>query len=195
MKKRKSPLAQEEKQSIIVDEVPNPQSVEQITLRLKNIVEFAKFSYELEDKREQSLINQSGQMLTAFSVASAALLMAVPIILEHTCVSKQLVLVSAGITLALMVLSMVFAVISQWRFQYTTMMTGEELLQKVEADMDNHVYQSQYDYQWIDQLKEIQVSKKKNNDKRYRLIHASMIVFFAAVTNLIICSVIIACWK
>ncbi len=195
MKKQKSKTTQEANQTIISDNAPDPQSEEQITLRLKNIVEFAKFSYELEEKREQSLINQSGQMLTAFSVASATILMAVPVLIEHTCISKCMILISAGVTLALMLLSMVLAVISQWRFKYTTMMTGEELLQKVESDMDNHVYQSQYDYQWLNQLKEIQVSKKKNNDKRYRLIHASMIVFFAAVASLIICSVIVACWK
>ena len=58
------------------NKMPDPDSREQTALRLKNVVEFAQFSYELEDKREQSLITQSGQMLTAFSVTSAALLMA-----------------------------------------------------------------------------------------------------------------------
>ena len=174
------------------NKMPDPESIEQTALRLKNIVEFAKFSYELEDKREQSLINQSGQMLTAFSVASAALLMAIPILIEQTGINKHMILTTAGIVLTLMIISMVFAMVSQWRFKYITMMNGEELLQKIEADKSHHLFQPQYDYQWVDQLKAIQDSKKKNNDKRYLLIHASMIVFFAAVATLVICSIIIA---
>ena len=170
----------------------DPQSQEQVHLRAKNMVEFAKFSYELEEKREQSLIEQSSQMLTAFSVASAALLMAVPIILEYTCIAKRKILLSAGLVLLFMLISMVLAVISQWRFKYKTMMNGDELLQKIEADANDHVYQAQYDYQWIDQLKEIQESKKKNNDKRYRLIHASMVFFFVATSCLLLCSLVIA---
>ena len=174
------------------NKMPDPDSREQTALRLKNVVEFAQFSYELEDKREQSLITQSGQMLTAFSVTSAALLMAIPILIEHTDINKHMVLTTAVIVLALMIISMVFAMVSQWRFKYITMMNGEELLQKIEADKSHHLFQPQYDYQWVDQLKAIQDSKKKNNDKRYLLIHASMIVFFAAVATLVICSIIIA---
>lgn len=174
------------------NKMPDPESREQTALRLKNVVEFAKFSYELENKREQSLINQSGQMLTAFSVASAALLMAIPILIEHTVINKHMVLMTAGIVLALMIISMAFAMVSQWRFRYDTMMNGEELLHKIEADKDHHVYQLQYDYQWVDQLTVIQNSKKKNNDKRYILINLSMIAFFAAVAVLVTCTLIIA---
>lgn len=165
---------------------PDPQSEGQKSLRLKNIVEFAKFSYELEVKREQSLINQSGQMLTAFSVVSATLLMGVPLFIDYTSIPNDMVLISVAITLVLMLISMVLAVVSQWRFKYVTMMTGEELLQKVEADIYSHVHQIHYDYQWVDQLKKIQESKKKNNDKRYMLIHASMIIFFCAIASIII---------
>ena len=177
------------------DDRIDPQSAEQISLRTQNIVEFSKFSYELEEKREQSLIEQSSQMLTAFSIASAALLMAVPIILEYTCISKCRILISAGLVLFFMLISMVLAVISQWRFKYKTMMNGDELLQKVEKNAKGHIYQAQYDYQWIDQLKEIQDSKKKNNDKRYKLIHASMIFFLIATASLLLCSLMIILLK
>ena len=48
----------------------NAKSQEELAdLMMDNIVQFGKFSYELEDKREQSLINQSNQMLTAFDPA------------------------------------------------------------------------------------------------------------------------------
>lgn len=192
MKKRKAQKRQVANQTASNNQTPDPQSKKQITLRLKNVVDFAKFSFELEEKREQSLINQSGQMLTAFSVVSAAILMAVPILIDCTSVSDRIILISAGVTLAPMLLSMALALLSRWRFSYVTMVTGQELLQKIEANANNHVFQYQYDYQWLDQLANIQKSKKKNNDIRGILIYASMIVFFYAVASLVTCSVIIA---
>lgn len=191
-KKGKVQKPQRTNQTVSNDDTPDPQSKKQIKLRMKNVVNFAKFSFELEEKREQSLVNQSGQMLTAFSVVSAAILMAVPILIDYTSVSKRIILISAGITLAPMLLSMALALLSRWRFSYVTMITGQELLQKIEANANNHVYQYQYDYQWLDQLANIQNSKKKNNDIRGILIYASMIVFFYAVASLVTCSVIIA---
>ena len=191
-KKGKAQKRQKINQTVSNKETPDPQSKKQITLRLKNVVDFAKFSFELEEKREQGLVNQSGQMLTAFSVVSAAILMAVQILIDCEIVSKRIILISAGVTLAPMFLSMALALLSRWRFSYVTMITGQELLQKIEANANNHVYQYQYDYQWLDQLANIQNSKKKNNDIRGILIYASMIVFFYAVASLVTCSVIIA---
>ena len=192
VKKGKAQKRQKTNQTVSNKETPDPQSKKQITLRLKNVVDFAKFSFELEEKREQGLVNQSGQMLTAFSVVSAAILMAVQILIDCEIVSKRIILISAGVTLAPMFLSMALALLSRWRFSYVTMITGQELLQKIEANANNHVYQYQYDYQWLDQLANIQNSKKKNNDIRGILIYASMIVFFYAVASLVTCSVIIA---
>lgn len=191
-KKGKAQKRQKINQTVSNKETPDPQSKKQITLRLKNVVDFAKFSFELEEKREQGLVNQSGQMLTAFSVVSAAILMAVQILIDCEIVSKRIILISAGVTLAPMFLSMALALLSRWRFSYVTMITGQELLQKIEANANNHVYQYQYDYQWLDQLANIQNSKKKNNDIRGILIYASMTVFFYAVASLVTCSVIIA---
>ena len=194
-KKKKSPVTENKEQAIEDIKTIDPDSIEQVELRTKNIVEFAKFSFTLEETREQSLLNQSSHMITAFSVTSAALLMAVPIILEHTSKPKHsIILLSAGIVIALTVLSMVLAVISQWRFEYKTMITGEEIRKIIEDDKASYVYQAQYDYQWIDQLSIIQDRKKQNDDKRYRLINASMIVFLLAIISLFVCSGIIAYW-
>ena len=182
-----------EKRSVATIETSDPHSIEQETLRMENVAEFARYSFQLEEKREQSILNQAGQMLMAFSVSSVAVLMATPIILDHTSIPSCMILLSAGIVLTFMLISMVLAVISQWRFHYKTMFNGKELLQKVEADISRHAFQPQYDFQWILQLSAIQESKKKNNDIRCNLIQASMIAFFVAVACLVICSVIIVC--
>ena len=194
-KKGKTQKRQKANQIASNKEPPVPLTKEQIDRSdfcLKNVVKFAKFSFKLEEKREQSVINQSGQMLTALSVASATILMAVPILIEHTSISKLEILISAGIVLALLLTSMTLAVLAQWRFKYVTMKTGEELLQEINKDAENHQHQHQYDSQWINQLNEIQNSKKKNNDLRCKLIIASMGAFFLAVASLILCSFIIA---
>lgn len=189
-KKRKALKPQKTNQTVANDETPDPQSEEQISLRLENVVDFAKFSYELEEKREQSVVHQSGQILTALSIVSATISMAIPILIEHTCISVHRILISAGIILVLLLTSMALAVMAQWRFKYDTMLTGEELLQRIEADAKNHACQSHYDFQWINQLEEIQNSKKKINDRRCHLICFSMATFFVAVLGLIVCLII-----
>ena len=50
------------------EETTNYQNEDLDALRMKNVFEFGKFSFELEEKREQGILNQSGQMLTAFSL-------------------------------------------------------------------------------------------------------------------------------
>lgn len=190
MGKKNKHVKQKEDQVI---DIPAPHSIEQETLRMKNVAEFAKFSFELEEKREQSVINQAGQMLMAFSVTSVAELMAVPILIEHTNLPDCMILFSSGLILTFLLASMTLAIISQWRFHYKTMFNGKELLQRVEADVYRHAFQPQYDFQWILQLSAIQESKKKNNDIRCNLIQASMIAFFVAVACVVVCSVIIVC--
>lgn len=180
------------KQFATIDETFDPKSVEQFELRMKNVAEFAKYSFELERKREQSVVEQTGQMLTASSVTSAAVLLAVPILLEHTCVSPPIILFSSGAILVCIFVSMAFAIYSQWRFKYETLMSGMEFLLGIEADIEDYVVQAQYDYQWINQLTDIQDSKKENNDKRCRYIVISMRFFFAAIIILIVCSFIIS---
>ena len=50
---------------------------------LNHIVELSKFSYDMEEKREQSLIQQTGQMIMSFSIISVAEFMLLPIVLQY----------------------------------------------------------------------------------------------------------------
>ncbi len=152
-----------------------------VSLLMKNVTEFGRFSFELEERREQSLITQSGHLLTALSILSAALLMALPILIEHIVVPKQQILTSAGIVFLPMLISAVLCVLAQWRYGYQTMMNAAELQGKIQTDISSYPTQAQYDFQWIDQLTEIQKSKKKNNDHRVRLIKAAVISVITAV--------------
>lgn len=168
-----------------VQKVASDAEVSSYALLMKNIAEFGRFSFELEEKREQSLITQSGHLLTALSVFSAALLMALPEMIEHTVVPAPHLLTALGIVLIPLVGSFVLCVLTQWRFGYQTMKTAMELLSKAQADLQNLPTQAQYDYQWGDQLTEIQTSKKRVNDKRVRFIKAAICSFIIAIGFLV----------
>lgn len=154
---------------------------EKENLKMKNVVDFGKFSYELECQRENSLIGQSGSMLTAFSIYTAALYMLVPIAIEHFKNLTYGILLSVGIVSMLLIVSLVLALISQWRFKYKTMLDVEGFYSYIEKESDLYKTQADYDYQWKYQLAPIQQSKKNNNDKRVKLILASMITFLSAI--------------
>ena len=87
-------------------------------LKMKNIKEFGLFSYEMECKREESLIEQSGKMMTAFSIYTASLYVLVQIMLDCFRYLKNEILLATGIISICLIASLVLAVISQWRYKY-----------------------------------------------------------------------------
>lgn len=155
-------------------------------LRMENVREFGKFSFELEEKREQSIVNQSSQMLTAFSLFSAAILMALPIVAEYSSIPDWQIMYLAEVAFAPLLASLVLAIIAQWRFTYETMQDAEGFENILYRQKSDYHDQSDYDWQWVYQLSAVQKSKKKNNDFRVRLIKASMICFLFSVSILIL---------
>lgn len=150
-------------------------------LKMKNVVEFGRFSFELEEKREQSIISQSNQMLTGFSICSAALLMAIPIMCDETNVPHTQLLIASGFVFFFLIISLVLAVIAQWRFEYQSMICAEDFEIAINKEADIYQSQKQYNDQWVFQLTAIQRSKQQVNDRRVKLVIASMTCFLTAV--------------
>lgn len=150
-------------------------------LMMQNIIMFGKYSFELEEKREQSIISQSSNMLTAFSVVSAALIMAIPIVIENTIIPKNQILFCSGIIILFLLASLVLSTLAQWRYKYQTMQTVDEFFNRVNAEHFNYTTQAQFDIQLKEQLSIIHNSKIKNDNRRANLIRASMIVFWVAI--------------
>lgn len=162
-------------------------------LRLSNAVEFGRFSFELEEKREQSIITQSGHMLTAISLYSAALIMLLPLVVGLQCVSfSYLWGASATIFLPLLV-GFVCTLLAQWRYKYDTVIDGKSFLQHFETDGSNSYYrdQSDFDYQWTEQLSAVQKSKIRVNDIRCNFIKAGMISFLISIAFLLVAWLVI----
>ena len=160
-------------------------------LRMENVREFGKFSFDLEEKREQSILNQSSQMLTAFSLFSAAILMALPIVTEYSAIPDWQIMYLTEVAFAPLIVSLVLAIIAQWRFSYQTMLDAEGFENILYRQKEDYHDQSDYDWQWVYQLSAVQKSKKKNTDFRVRLIKASMICFLLSVAILVIGNVIV----
>ena len=155
-------------------------------LRMRNVREFGLFSFELEEKREQSILNQAGQMLTAFSLFSAAILMALPLVADYTNVPDGQAFCLAVVVLAPLIASLVLAILAQWRFKYQAIKNAEEFETELYRKRDEYKEQYAYDCQWVYQLAAVQKSKKKNNDRRSHLVRASMICFLVSVGILVV---------
>lgn len=171
----------------------NRDAVDEVTLRKHNIVELGKFSYDLEEKREQSILAQANQMMTAFSIYSAALLMALPILIDQTAIPHSRLLIASIHLFLPLIISLVLAVLAQWRFSYQTMKTAKEFQKEINANTDKYQYQAQYDEQWINQINAIHISKKKNNNLRVNLIIASMACFMCSACLLLIFGALFLC--
>lgn len=176
--------------AVETEEQVNRDAVNEVTLRKHNIVELGKFSYDLEEKREQSILSQANQMMTAFSIYSAALLMVLPILIDNTVIPHSQLLIASILLFSPLIVSLVLAVLAQWRFSYQTMKTAQEFQEKIEADAEHYQHQAQYDDQWINQIDAIHISKKNNNDRRVKLIISSMICFLLSVGLLLVFGVL-----
>lgn len=158
---------------------------------MRNIKELGMFSYELEEKREQSLIGQATSMMTAFSIFTAALYMIVAIIVEFTVLSKNQILFSTAIISFILIISLLFAIFAQWRFKYNVVRNIMDIYAAVNNNYEDYRTQAQFDMQWMEQIKVIHGSKKKNNDKRVIFIKISMILFIIAISLLFIFAILI----
>ena len=159
--------------------------------KMENIIRLGKYSFELEEKREDSLIKQSSQMLTAFSIFSAVLFAALNIVIGLKIVSTGRLLFCASIVALVLIASLVLALLAQWRFGYQIMVSVNEIFEQVNNDSQSYKDQADFDKQWMYQLEPIHASKKKNNDKRANLIRASMILFIIAIALVFIFAILL----
>lgn len=168
-----------------LEKLQNPYDME-----MKNVLQLGKMSYEMEEHREQSLISQSNSMLTAFSLYSAALLMALPILISYSGVPVSWLLSASILVITPVFSSLILTILAQWRFGYQTMYNGEAFMNAIESDFDSYKSQGDYDYQMMLQLTRVQSSKQKNNDKRLNFIKAAMILFLISCGMLLLSGIV-----
>lgn len=148
-------------------------------LMMRNILELGRFSYSLQEKREESLISQSGQMLATCSLTAVLL----PLLLSKTTGLGPAILFTG------LLISFIFAVIAGWRFKSSSMPSIDVFYDEVYDRWEEFKVQPAFDMQWKYHLSAIHKSKKENNDKRAACILISMISFVLsiAIATFLIC--------
>ena len=145
------------------------------------IIKMGKFSFELEEKREHSLIIQSGYMLTGYSIISVVLLAVIPILLDYTNLPSRLVFILLGFSLLFLIISLLFALLSLWRYQYLGLDNIESIYRLMIHEPLDTV--SRW---WLENVNAIYNEKNSLNDKRARYMKLSTLFFgFSIITILI----------
>lgn len=140
---------------------------EKLNFVMSKIVEFGRYSFGQQEKREESLLNQSSQMLTACSVTAAIFS---NIILNSINIFKVAALIS-------LLVSLVFAVMAGWRFKICWMANIDSFYEDVYNNNEKYEDPYQFDYQWKHQLSMLHKDKERINAIRTRYILFSMCAF------------------
>ena len=147
----------------------------------KNILEYAERTCDLEEKREQSLISQSNQMLTAFSITTAVLLAIYKIAHDGDIVPFAFLNTVTIICIFLFIASMVLALLVSWRYRYVSLPSPNDMMDHILKNKDYFETLEQRDKSLTQTLNKVWESKNKLNNKRAKLISASMILYFIAL--------------
>ena len=153
---------------------------------LDTCMKFSEKSFEFEEKREQSLINQSSLMITAFSFLSVAVLMVVPILIEYTNVKKGDIFICLVFILLLLLASMLTALFVQWRWKYQTLPSPMEIYNHCIGHKEEFSNKKYNIPNMINTLNSVYQSKKKINDKRVKLITISISLFILSIMCIVI---------
>ena len=137
--------------------------------------ELSLYSYEMEDKREQSLLDQAGKMILAMSVFTVALLAFIS--LEACGFSNNQILMISGVTFLPLGLSFLFSVLTLWRDVYWSIGGVKEIDEKVRETIRDGENPSHLVLRTLNSIWE---SKKEKNDKSGKFIRWSTVLFIVS---------------
>lgn len=147
------------------------------------VKELGTLKYEAELRREDSLIQQSSHMQTAFSFMSAALFMAAPILIDNR--SNQLSLnfffAAFSSIVFFLLASLVAASLAQRRVLRRTFMSIPDIEAFVSSTYKQTLKRSAQLKQWVQVVGDVQVGLQKVNEKRVMLIRISMGSFLGSI--------------
>lgn len=150
---------------------------------LKNVVEFGRCSLEMEQKREESILNQSSNVLSALALFSAIFYPILAILFDENKFKDKPLLIAVAIVTILLLCSIILVILSQWRYKYNEMADVNVFYDEFTKNHTMYKEQYQFEYQWKEQIVIIHKKLKKNNDKRVIFLKLSMVSF--AVTIII----------
>ena len=159
----------------------------------KYIKRLADVISEAESKKESDLIQQSNQMQTAFSFITGAVFMAAPICIEYRGnLPLEFFMVSVSAITICILVSLVLASVAQWRWKTETFPDIDVLKDAVLDSEDWEVLSTEQGQlaKEVDLMARIQKEKARLNDRRVKLIMASMIFFWMSIGCVVVSFVI-----
>ena len=147
------------------------------------VKELGTLKYEAELRREDSLIQQSSHMQTAFSFMSAALFMAAPILIDNrgNQLSLNFFFAAFSSIVFFLLASLVAASLAQRRVLRRTFMSIPDIEAFVSSTYKQTLKRSAQLKQWMQVVGDVQVGLQKVNEKRVMLIRISMGSFLGSI--------------
>lgn len=160
--------------------------------RTKFLLKIFKQKREYELRRENSLIEESGRMQSAFSFLAATVFMAYQVF--HNALDKnnksilttKYIVVSSIVIIGFLLTSLIFSSIAQWRWKIETYGECDELektIYDIDADYDNKTYRIEAE---VNLLKKMCDSLEKVNDRRVKLIEMSHVFFLLSIVAIVL---------
>ena len=166
------------------------QSTQYKDMVMKNVIEFGRCSLEMEQKREESILNQSSNVLSALTLFSAIFYPILAILFEEDMFEDMYLLIAVVSVTVLLFCSIVCVILSQWRYKYNEMADVNVFYDDFTKKSTMYKEQYHFDYQWKEQIAVIHEKLKRNNDKRVSFLKCSMILFLIMI---IVLSILCVC--
>lgn len=158
-----------------------PKSDEQKKLSV-HIRQIAQIIYDAELRREDSLIQQSTQMQTAFSFTSAALFMVAAIAVEYKYpLTYGFLLLTFSTITALLLASLILATVAQKREKRNDFVNIKETSDFIQRNYETIESDAAKDLQYIALIEKVQSEVKRTNDNKVVLIRWSMRLFYTSI--------------
>lgn len=160
---------------------------------LEYALKIGERKYDEERDREDALISQASQMQTVFSIVTAVLLGAAAIFADHRGnIPTLFFIISISIIIATIGASLVLSSIVQWRFKTQVLPDLSELRKYTfeSEEWESITGKTAQQKQYYQLLQDVQTEKCRLNDRRVRLIIASIICFWASIAESVIAFII-----
>lgn len=158
------------------------------------IGEFAKFKYEKEMQRENSIIQQAGYMQMAFSFITVALFMVAPILIEYRgTLSLNFFLIAFSSITIFLVVSLFLATMAQNRLKNDTFEDIDVMRDYIIENDESFETEAQRQKYLVDCFAKVQKSKVSINDRRVKRIRQSMYVFYGVLALCIFWFIVAIC--
>lgn len=160
----------------------------------KFLSENIKDLYELEVKREGSIIEQTGKMLVFQSLYTAALYAALPSVLNYFSGKTDianLIWVFVVIVTILVIVGLGITLTAQGRYKYKSLPKFEEVKQSIDKLSDQYTYEQIQCFYNIEYVTNMYKSLEKNDNMRCRMLKLSMLLFYITLLVTLIMIVVL----